>query len=140
MPRLSRRPLEGFSARPVYEPVGMGDSYFPIAIYDAVALSYGHPQAGDEVWPSMQDALALADLDGTVDYPVATNLTSESGESYTGAVVQYAGDGYSDPHVIFVQLDEVKHQYGCFLETQVRTGTAVIPAPAALGTPCPTVE
>ncbi|MBO6939175.1 MAG: hypothetical protein JJ863_29665 [Deltaproteobacteria bacterium] len=140
MPRLSRRPLEGFTPRPVYEPVGMGDSYFPIAVYDAVALSYGHPQAGEEVWPSMQDALALAGLDGTIDYPVSQNLTSETGEDYTGAVVQYAGDGFSDPHVIFVQLDEVKYQYGCFLETQVRTGTAVIPAPAALGTPCPTAE
>lgn len=140
MPRLSRRPLEGFTPRPVYEPVGMGDSFFPIAVYDAVALSYGHPQAGDEIWPSMQDALALADLDGFIDYPVVQNLTSDTGEDYTGAVVQYAGDGFSDPHVIFVQLDEVKYQYGCFLETQVRTGTAVIPAPAALGTPCPTAD
>lgn len=140
MPRLSRRPLDGFAPRPVYEPVGMGDSFFPIAVYDAVALAYGHPQAGEAVWPSMQEALALAELDGFVDYPVVQNLTSESGAPYTGAVVQYAGDGYSDPHSIFVQLDEVKYQYGCFLETQVRTGTAVIPAPAPLGTPCPTVD
>ncbi|MAQ14703.1 MAG: hypothetical protein CMN30_07890 [Sandaracinus sp.] len=140
MPRLGRRPLPGVSARPIYEPVGMGDSYFPIEVYDAVAIAYGHEQAGDEVWPSMQEALGLADLDGIVDYPVVGNMTAENGETYTGAVVQYAGDGFSDPHVIFVQLEDVRYQYGCFLETQVHTGTAVIPAPAPLGTPCPTAE
>jgi hypothetical protein len=140
MPRLSRRPLEGFEPRPVYEPVGRGDSFFPTTVYDAMVLAYGHEQAGDEVWPSMQEALALADLEGIIDYPVSENLTSQTGDPYTGVVVQYAGDGFSDPHVIFVQLDEVKYQYGCFLETQVRTGTAVVPAPAALGTPCPTAE
>ena len=140
MPRLAHRPLEGLPARPIYEPVGMGDSYFPITVYDAVALAYAHQQAGDEVWPSMQSALSLAGLDGVRDYPVAQNLTNVFGTPYTGAVVQYAGDGFSDPHVIFVQLDDVKYQYGCFLETQVRTGTAVIPAPAPLGTPCPTAD
>ena len=120
MPRVSRRPLDGIPARPIYQPVGRGDSFFPIEVYDAVALSYGHPQAGDTVWPSMQDALQLDGLDGIIDYPVADNLMSEGGETYTGTVVQYAGDGFSDPHVIFVQLDDVKYQYGCFLRSVVR--------------------
>ena len=47
------------------------------------------------------------------------------------------GDGYSDPHAIFAQLDAVKYQYGCFLETFLKTGKAVLAAPAPLGTPCP---
>jgi len=42
MARIARRPLPGLSARHVYEPVGMGDSYFPIDVYDAAALSYGN--------------------------------------------------------------------------------------------------
>ncbi len=137
MPRLAQRPLPGHPVRPIYEPVGKDDEYFPTMIYDAVALAYGHEQAGDAVWPSMQEALALADLGGLINYPVVGNLTSAGGDSYTGAVVQYEGDGIRDPHVIFVQLDQVKYQYGCFLATFVERGVATIPAPAALGTPCP---
>jgi hypothetical protein len=138
MPRLSRRPLEGLPSRPVYEPVGQGDSFFPTVLFDAVALAYGHPQAGEVVWPSMQGSLAVGGLDGLVDYPVANNLTSERGDPYTGVVVQSAGDGFSDPHNIFVQVPEIRYQWGCFLSTAVSTGTAVVPAPAAPGTPCPT--
>jgi hypothetical protein len=138
-PRLGRRPLDGFTPRPVYEPVGQGDSYFPIEIYDAMALAYGNPQAGEAVWPSMQASLRVDDLDGIIDYPVTDNLESEAGDAYTGAVVQSAGDGFSDPHVIFVQVEDVRYQWGCFLRTAV-DGQAVVPAPAALGTPCPTAE
>lgn len=137
MPRLARRPLDGHPARPIYEPVGRGDQYFSINVYDAAALSYGHEQAGDEVWPSMQPALALDDLDGVIDYPVTDNLESADGEPYTGVVVQYEGDGIRNAHYIFAQLDEVKYQYGCFLATFFERGVATVPAPAPLGTPCP---
>ncbi len=137
MPRLGRDPLPGHPARPVYEPVGAGDSYFPTIIYDAAALSYGNQQAGEEVWTSMQENLALASKDGFLEYPIVGNLMSRAGEPYTGVVVQYEGDGIYDPHAIYGQLDEVKYQYGCFLETFVERGVATLPAPAALGTPCP---
>ncbi len=137
MPRLGRRPLEGHPVRPVYEPVGKDDSYFPTTLFDAVALSYGHEQAGEVVWPSMQEALALDGKSGLVDYPVADNATAEDGTPYTGVVVQYEGDGIYDPHAIFAQLDDVKYQYGCFFATYLSKGTAVVPAPAPLGTPCP---
>ncbi|RLB60109.1 MAG: hypothetical protein DRI90_14465 [Deltaproteobacteria bacterium] len=136
MPRLAHHPLEGHPVRSVYEPVGRDDSYFPMVLYDAIALAYGHPQAGDVIWPSMQEALALAGLDGLLSYPVENNLESQSGTPFTGVVVQYEGDGIYDPHAIYGQLDAVKHQYGCFFETFRDTGTAVVPAPAALGTPC----
>jgi hypothetical protein len=85
----------------------------------------------------MQDALALDGRAGVLPYPVVDNRASLAGPAFTGTVVQYMGDGYSDPHVIFAQLDAVKYQYGCFLETFVKTGKAVVAAPAPLGTPCP---
>jgi len=136
IPRIARRPLPGHPVRSIYEPVGLGDSYFATNTYDAIALAYGHEEAGDIIWPSMQNALALSGRDGVVAYPVADNVTSEDGTPYTGVVVQYEGDGLYDPHALYSQLDAVKHQYGCFLATQLRTGTATVLAPGLETDPC----
>ncbi len=137
VPRIAQYPLDGHPVRPIYEPVGKGDRYFSTEVYDAMSLGYGNREAGDAVWPTMQDGMTLAGRGGLSSYPVSNDVTSESGEPYTGVVVQYEGDGIADPHAIYRQLDAVKYQYGCFLESMLRTGTAVVPAPAALGTPCP---
>jgi hypothetical protein len=52
--------------------------------------------------------------------------------------VQYPDDPITmDGHYIFAQLDQVKYQYGCFLSSMLKTGVATVPAPAALGAPCP---
>jgi len=131
MARLARRPLPGFPARHVYEPVGLNDVYFPTEIFDAAALAYGNRQAGAALWPELQEALALDGLGGLDTYPVTANV-----EGKTRVVVQFASDGIADAHYLYRQLDEVKHQYGCFLESYVRTGTPVVPAPASLATPC----
>jgi len=136
MPRLARRPLPGHPVRSIYEPAGKDDSYFPTMVYDAVALSYGHPEGGASVWTTMQDALKLAGLDGLRPYPLSANLKSESGTPYTGAILQYEGDGVYDPHALYTQLDAVQYQYGCFYETFLKTGTPSILAPRALGAPC----
>lgn len=136
MPRLARRPLAGHPVRSIYEPAGEGDSYFAEETYDAMALAYGHEEAGDVVWPSTQDALKLAGKGGITPYPVSQNLTSEDGTKYTGVIVQYKGDGVYDPHALYSQLDDVKHQYGCFLSSILATGVALVPAPAPLGSPC----
>jgi hypothetical protein len=113
----------------VYEPHGNGDSFFPTPVQDAVALAYRNREAGQIVWPSMQDALRLAGSDGIVPYPVT--LTQNS-----GVVVQYEGDGIYDPHAIYSQLDAVKYQYGCFFETFLAHGVATVPAPADYSIPC----
>ncbi len=127
MPHLARRPLPGHPVRPIYEPVGKGDSYFPTVIYDAVAIAYGHKQAGGVVWPEMQDALALADRDGVLDFPVENDVTSETGASYTGVVAQFESDGTYDPHAIYSHRDDVKRQYSCFWDSFLRTGVATVP-------------
>ena len=132
MARLGRRPLPNSVARHIYEPVGKGDTYFPIDVYDAAALAYGNQQAGTEVWPSMQQALASDQLSGLAAYPVKANRAGK-----TRVVVQYNGDGIIDAHYLYRQSDEVKHQYGCFLESYMRDGTPTVPAPGALADPCP---
>ena len=136
MPRLARRPLPGHPVRSIYEPVGIGDSFFATPTYDAMALAYGHQEAGDIIWPSMQQALALAGHEGIAAYPVQQNVMSEDGTPYTGVVVQYEGDGIYDAHALYTQIPAVKHQYGCFLATHLATGTATVVAPGLETDPC----
>jgi hypothetical protein len=132
MARLARRPLPDFPARHIYEPVGKDDVYFPISVYDAAALAYGNQQAGDELWPTMQQALATDGLEGFATYPVSANLDGK-----TRVVVQFASDGLIDSHYIYRQRDDVKHQYGCFFASYLRDGVPTVPAPGALTDPCP---
>jgi hypothetical protein len=137
VPRLAQNPLASHPTRHIYEPMGLDDSYFTPDVYDAMILAYGHKEAGDAVWATMQDALKLAGRDGILPYPLTDSATSEAGVKYTAAGIQYRGDGVYDPHAIYTQLDAVKYQYGCFLETYVTQGKPTIPAVAPLGTPCP---
>jgi hypothetical protein len=136
MPRLGHEPLPGHPVRPVYEPHGQGDSYFPMAVQDAVSMAYRHEQAGTQIWPTMQQGLALEGLQGMLPYPVTNDVQSTSGTKRTGVVVQYLGDGIYDPHAIYTQLDAVKYQYGCFFETFLKSGVATVPAPADYSVPC----
>lgn len=136
MPRIARLPLAGHPVRPIYEAVGLGDHYFSSEVYDGAALAYGNKQAGRPVWPAMQSSLAAGGLDGMLAYPVENDLASEDGTRYTGAVVQYQGDGVVDPHAIYRQLDTVKYQYACFHESWQKTGIATIYAPKAIDAPC----
>ncbi|MEP6860540.1 MAG: hypothetical protein ABJE66_07975 [Deltaproteobacteria bacterium] len=132
MARLVRRPLAGTSPRQVYEPIGMDDKFFPNDVFDAAALAYGNREAGDTVWPTTQTSLAVDHLDGIMSYPVAADRPPT-----TAVVVQYHDDGILDAHYIHRQLDAVKYQYGCFLQTFLRDGVATVPAPAPLASACP---
>ena len=139
VPHLARRPLPGHEPRHIYQPVGQGDSYFKEIILDVLALAYGNQQAGTEVWKELQQRLKVMGRDGLAQYPIQNNRKSEDGKDFTGVVVQYAPDSVSqDGHLVAFQVDDVVYQYGCFLDSFIKTGVAVVPAPAKLGTPCPT--
>ncbi|MFT7624488.1 MAG: hypothetical protein ACI9WU_003676, partial [Myxococcota bacterium] len=135
MRRVAFDRLEGHPPRHVYQPLGLDDTNFPNPIFDAAVLAYHHAQTGSPAWTSTQPHLAAAGLDGLLPYPVAANATALDGATYTGAAVQYPGDGFTDPHYVFQQLDDIKHQYGCFFETWAQGSPAIV-APAPLGSPC----
>ncbi len=132
MARIARRPLPGFTARHVYQPVGMDDKFFANDIFDAAALAYGNHQAGEVIWPGTQDALRTDRLEGMMLYPVRGNRAGT-----TSVVVQYLDGGLLDAHYIHRQLEAVRYQYGCFLATFVRDGVPTVPGPAATSAPCP---
>ncbi|NET09851.1 MAG: hypothetical protein F6K16_35155, partial [Symploca sp. SIO2B6] len=136
MPRIAKNPLPNHPVRSIYQPVGQGDSAFPESIFDAMALATGVQQAGPELWTGMQESLTLGGLEGIVPYPISNNLSNANGKSYTGVVVQFEGDGLADPHTIFSQLDKVKFQYGCFMESVLQTGVGVVPKPRPVDLPC----
>jgi len=133
-PRIARRPLPGHPVRPIFDPVAPDDSYFDRSTYDAIALAYGHQQAGAALWAEMQQALALGGLDGLLPFPVADNRKSEGGAAYTGVIAQYApkalpGEAKADGHAIYSHRDDLKFQYACFAASFLKTGSARLPAP-----------
>jgi len=136
-PRLAKKPLPQHPIRSIYAPAGKNDSYFPMAVFDAMAIGYGIPQAGNEVWPEMQGGLKLVGLDGYRSFPLVENLTSSaSGTKFTGAIVQYEGDGIFDPHALYSQLPAVKHQARCFHGSFHRAKKPVIVAPGDTSAAC----
>jgi hypothetical protein len=129
MPRLARRPLPNHPVRSIYMPIGQGDLQIPQPVANASALATGLQQAGQVLNPELQRSLMLENFAGIATYPVSNNRISETGIPYTGVVVQYAGDGITDPHNIFAQLSQVKSQYTTFFGSALTTGIAILPAP-----------
>ncbi|MBM4375148.1 MAG: hypothetical protein FJ095_08695 [Deltaproteobacteria bacterium] len=134
-PRIALRPLDGVPPHAIYTPVGQGDSYFSNATFEAVELAYGVNLAGEPAWAGLAEALALDGRGESLAYPVALNLTSESGEKVTAVAVSYNVTGF-DPHALYSYDDRVRHQFGCFLATELETGVARVVAPGTLDAPC----
>lgn len=134
-PRIARRPLPGVPPHAIYTPVGQGDSYFSNATFEAVELAYGVNLAGEPAWSGLAEAMALDGRGESLPYPVTKNLTSEAGDSVTAVVVSYNVEGF-DPHALYSYDDRVKHQFGCFLATELDSGVAKVVAPGALDAPC----
>lgn len=129
---IIHEPLFGAEPRHVYIPFGIPDGYFHPPQQIANAMSIGVDLGGAIVEHEqnyMPDILPLFGRNHIVDFPVSLNISTPKGYA-TGGAVQYANppDIPCDGHNISFSMDEVKYQYGCFLETAVN-GQPRIPAP-----------
>lgn len=124
--RIGAEPLAGKEPVPVMQPGAPGDPYFPIQVYDALAVSYKHPVGGALVWPDLGVAVARNGL-GVVALPLTNNVTGSAG-AYTGAVVPVAAIAGKDPHQIIFASEPLRHQLSCFFYTHAQTGKATIVA------------
>ena len=71
MARIARRPLAGFPARHIYEPIGLDDKYFPNADLRRGGARVRQP-AGGRRWcgPARRTRSRADSLDGLLSYPV----------------------------------------------------------------------
>lgn len=132
--RVGFSPLPGKAPVSVFQPGAPGDRYFPIQVYDALAVSYTHPYAGALVWPELGVSLAQRGLGG-VSLPLTDNLIGTNG-AYTGAIGPLAPVPGKDPHQIVFASEPLRHQLSCFFYTQLRTGKATILAPDDVRATC----
>ena len=136
-PMVFQRPLPGAAPKNVYMAIGDNDFYTKPITQDAVVTALGLPQAGAVLWQSTRTTQKLIGYGDPLKYPVSLNAGSDDGRRVTAAVVQYHPDAWThEGHWIDLNLPEVRHQYGCFLETLVDKGVAILPAPAPEGSPC----
>jgi hypothetical protein len=144
--RLVREPIAPASPRQVLMFQGIVDHYILPDIANATTLTLGLDLAGQEIDTSSQEPAGQTPVStllplvgkGNVTYPVANNLTEQSGSStvsVTGALVQAPGDGIEDGHEVMFQTEGPKHQYQCFLESLL-AGSPTIVAPAGVDAGC----
>jgi hypothetical protein len=120
-------PLPGRKPKHVWASFGLHDHYFFPRSQNAAILCMGLDFAGTILEPSTRDALDLA---GFTDLPFPVTLNKETPRGpVTAVAVQYPEHGPLDGHHVNFQRDDAKYQYGCFLESLVKTGAPTVYAP-----------
>ncbi len=118
---------------------GIVDRYILPSIANTAALSMGLPLGGEALDETvaelaehrhLRQVMPFAGLT-TQSYPVSGG----GPDGTTRVVTQHLEDGVEDGHEVVFQTDGPKHQYRCFLESWLATGTPTVPAPDAMGCP-----
>lgn len=132
--RVLREPLDGIPAKHVYAPAGYDDGFFRPGSIRALMGALGVELAGEHV---QEDLVELADRTDrhAPPYPVSANVETPNG-ARTAVVVQFLEDGILDGHHVSFQLDHVKHQYLCWLQSWFRHDAPIVVAPAPLEAAC----
>jgi len=126
-PHYIDRPFPGRKPKHVWASFGLYDHYFPPVAQNAAMAAMGLDFAGKVKEPSTHDMIELSDMD-QLEYPVRLNKTTEEG-SVTAVAVHYEQHGALDGHHVNYQREDAKYQYGCFLESYVKTGAPVAMEP-----------
>lgn len=112
---------------------GVVDGYFPPPAVNALAVAAQPTPLQPLVDSTLLDATALR---GRTAAPAP--ISANQAGTYTAALAQHAAPPMVDGHYIPFELDAPKYQYRCFFEARVRTGVAVLQAPASDAfAPCP---
>ncbi len=129
-PYIVREPLEGARSRNVFASFGILDTYNPPPAENPGAAALGLDAVAPLVDEAIRDELALAGR-AVVEPPLSGNVAGADGTPVTAAVRQYRADpATGEGHYVLFQLDEGKHDYGCFLASLVRDGVATVPRAA----------
>ena len=139
-----KEPISG-GPRHVLMLQGIVDHYIMPPIANATSLSFGLSLAGealDEITPELEglDPLgALLALSGgsRIALPATANAAALDGALATAVVTQTREDGVEDGHEVMFQTEAPKHAYTCFLRSLAQGQTPSVPAPGAVGDPCP---
>lgn len=120
-PLLSRRPLDGVPAKPIFQSEGFTDRYTPVPSIEALAVSIG----GNQVSPVIDEIEGFA-LRGrpALDAPVSGNL-----DGITAVLLQYNEASGSDGHFVVFDIPAARTQSIQFLSTLAQTGAATVVAP-----------
>jgi pimeloyl-ACP methyl ester carboxylesterase len=119
---------------------GIVDDYILPDIANAMSLSLelqlGGTEYDTESDPRLAGERPLGPLlplvqSGTITLPWA------GADAGTRVVVQHKEDGIEDGHEVMFQTDAPKHQYQCFLESWLASGTPKVDVDAARDAPCP---
>ena len=129
MPRLAVDPLPGRSPKHVLLPAGIHDHYFHPVSQNATMAVAGLDLAGPALHPDTVPLLELAGLD-QLDYPVSLNRETPGG-AVTAVAVQALQQPPLDGHHVAFQRDDLRYQYGCFLQSLVRDGVPTLYEPGA---------
>jgi hypothetical protein len=116
-PLLLQRPGSGLASKHIFMTYGPGDSFSPPSTLDANARSLGVPQVAPTI-----ETLGVP----TVSRPVRLNVKGGDGPMRTGAVFQYATDGY-DGHFVSVKNEAAITDWLAFIGSWLATGTPTVP-------------
>ncbi|OGQ87225.1 MAG: hypothetical protein A2289_23455 [Deltaproteobacteria bacterium RIFOXYA12_FULL_58_15] len=123
-------PYPGLAPRHIMMTAGVRDSYFDPNAQAAIAVPLGVTLVGEEVEPTLPDALRLAGRHTQPFFPLANNLGGK-----TAAVVHIAAPHELGHYVNFNQ-EGARHQYTCFIASVGSSEGAAITAAALLDAPC----
>lgn len=120
---------------------GHGDKQVPENIQRPLLTSLGVDLAGNDVGVSEDDTvLYYMQRGGAVQhaYPIGSNKLIPSYGSRTAVTVRYAPDTTTelDGHYVAFQLEQPKHQYGCFLQNLSEGKPPVIVEGSTWNGPC----